>query len=108
MAIDVPGMVWKVEGGVATITLNRPEQRNAVNNQILSALQEAFVEANDNDAIKVLVFNSVGKYFSSGGDVSALKDSTGKGGSEEKARRLNFYMDRNMLPTLSEQIDKPT
>lgn len=107
--IDYPGvLLWKIENGIATITLNRPEQRNTLDFQVVAALSEAFREAAENDNIKVLVLTSTGKYFSAGGDVNHLLSESAKGGADEKARRLEFYLTRNMLPTLSEQIDKPT
>ena len=106
--MNYSGVLWKVESGIATLTLNRPEQRNTVNMETMAALSEAFREAENNDDIHVLVIASTGKFFSAGGDVSRLLDETSRGGQEEKERRLNFYMKRNMLPTMSEQIDKPT
>jgi enoyl-CoA hydratase len=46
------------EDGVATITLNQPEKRNALSNQMLSELIEAFESARDDDRVRCVVLTS--------------------------------------------------
>jgi len=57
--------------GVRTITLNRPERLNAMNGELMSAVSEAFVDANVDDATRAIVFTGAGKAFCAGDD---LKD----------------------------------
>jgi methylglutaconyl-CoA hydratase len=65
------------EGGVATITLNRPEKRNAISFDLIDDLLRAFDEAAKSDAI-VLILTGAGKAFSSGMDLENLKTLIGR------------------------------
>jgi enoyl-CoA hydratase len=55
--------------GVARVTLNRPDQRNAQNLQLLYDLTAAFDCAAQDDGIKVLILAAAGPHFSSGHDL---------------------------------------
>lgn len=46
---------YAVEGRVATLTLNRPEKRNALDAALVTALREALATAASDDAVRVLV-----------------------------------------------------
>jgi methylglutaconyl-CoA hydratase len=59
-------------GGIATITLNRPEKRNAISPEMISDLLAAFDEAEASPA-QVLILTGAGKAFCSGMDLDALK-----------------------------------
>lgn len=60
-------------GGVATLTLNRPEVHNAFDDRIIAALIDA-LEATDRDpAVRVLVLRSSGRNFSAGADLAWMK-----------------------------------
>lgn len=56
-------------GGVATLTLNRPEVYNALNDEITFELQDAWKTIAKDDAIRVVVFTGEGKAFCSGQDL---------------------------------------
>src|SRR3954471_23454449 len=58
------------EEGVATIALDQPETRNALSDELLDGLIEAFELARDDDAVRCVVLTSThDKVFSSGGDL---------------------------------------
>jgi enoyl-CoA hydratase len=60
-------------GGVATITLDHPETRNALSDALLDALIEAFERARDDDAVRCVVLTSSHeKVFSSGGNLAGF------------------------------------
>ncbi|MDF1602227.1 enoyl-CoA hydratase [Nocardioides sp. YIM 152315] len=59
----------RYEGSIAWVTLNRPEYRNAQNSAMTYALDDAFVAAVDDDAIRVIVLNGAGDHFSAGHDI---------------------------------------
>jgi len=65
------------DGGVATITLNRPEKRNAISFDLIEDLLRAFEEVAKSDAI-VLVLTGAGKAFCSGMDLDNLKALIGR------------------------------
>jgi enoyl-CoA hydratase/carnithine racemase len=61
------------DGGVATITLDHPETRNALSDELLDALIDAFERARDDDAVRCVVLTSSHeKVFSSGGNLAGF------------------------------------
>jgi methylglutaconyl-CoA hydratase len=65
------------DGGVATITLNRPEKRNAISFELIDDLLRALDEVAKSDAI-VLIVTGAGKAFCSGLDLENLKALLGR------------------------------
>ncbi len=63
--------------GVATITLNRPDKRNAISFELIDDLLRALNEVEASDAI-VLILTGAGKAFSSGMDLDSLKTLIGR------------------------------
>ena len=61
---------YKIDGRVAVITLNRPEQRNAQNAALLSQLDCAFDKAIADDDVRVILLRANGKHFSAGHDIA--------------------------------------
>ncbi|HUT47906.1 MAG TPA: enoyl-CoA hydratase/isomerase family protein [Alphaproteobacteria bacterium] len=62
---------------VRTITLNRPERLNAISNQLVIDLNDAFGEAMADDATKVIVFRGAGRAFCAGDDLKEFDDQLG-------------------------------
>lgn len=68
MSIDLDVL----EGGIAVITINRPEKRNALDAEHYQALSEAWTRVRDDDAIRVAVVTGAGdKVFSAGADLKS-------------------------------------
>ena len=61
---------FEVDGGVATITLNVPEKRNAMSPEMLEELRLALLEADDLLSVNVIVLKGAGKDFCSGYDLA--------------------------------------
>ena len=62
-------VLYRVDEGIARITLNRPEYRNAQNVAMLHALDDAMSAAASNDAVKVIILAGAGDHFSAGHDI---------------------------------------
>ena len=62
-------ILYSVEEGVATLTLNRPEVQNGFNIPVCDEIMAAIEEANQDASVKFLVINANGKVFSVGGDL---------------------------------------
>jgi 2-(1,2-epoxy-1,2-dihydrophenyl)acetyl-CoA isomerase len=60
---------WREERGVAWLTLNRPEQLNAMNREMIDRVREILVSLAHRDDIAVLVITGTGRAFSAGGDL---------------------------------------
>jgi 2-(1,2-epoxy-1,2-dihydrophenyl)acetyl-CoA isomerase len=62
---------YRVENGVATITLNRPDVYNALNDEITFEMQDAFKAVAKDEQVRVVVLTGEGKAFCSGQDLKA-------------------------------------
>lgn len=62
------------EGGVARLTLNRSDRRNALTHQMMLELEDAFVRVRDDSECRVLVLRGAGGHFCAGGDLDAMAD----------------------------------
>ncbi|MGN6608027.1 MAG: enoyl-CoA hydratase [Jatrophihabitans sp.] len=70
MSDEPSGVVtYEVRGTTAVVTMNRPEYRNAQNSAMTYALDRAFQQAVDDDAVKVIVLAGAGRHFSAGHDI---------------------------------------
>jgi 2-(1,2-epoxy-1,2-dihydrophenyl)acetyl-CoA isomerase len=74
--MDFKFISYQTNNGVATITLNRPEVYNALNDAITFELQDTLKAAAKDESVRVVVLTGEGKAFCSGQD---LKDSASKG-----------------------------
>ncbi|WP_412062750.1 enoyl-CoA hydratase/isomerase family protein [Rubrivirga sp. IMCC45206] len=62
-----------LDGPVLTLTLDRPEVRNALSADLVAALTDALAEAGRDDGIRVVVLTGTGRAFSAGADLTALQ-----------------------------------
>ncbi|HSE31949.1 MAG TPA: enoyl-CoA hydratase-related protein [Pyrinomonadaceae bacterium] len=62
-----------IDGPIARITLNRPEKKNALNDELIAELQEALRTAATNESVRVVLIAANGSDFCSGADLSALE-----------------------------------
>src|SRR5262249_23739857 len=60
------------DGNVMTLTMNRPEARNALSDAMIAALQKAFDAAAKDDALRVIILAANGPAFCSGHDLKEL------------------------------------
>lgn len=69
-------IIFEKEDSIAIITFNRPEARNAVNNQVRAEFTAAIAEVEADDDIKVLILTGRGKAFASGVDIKEFSKTT--------------------------------
>src|SRR5688572_16525762 len=68
-------VTYRVEHGVAWLTINRPEARNALNKAVREGLFDGVRRFNDDEGAKVLVLTGAGdKAFCAGGDLKEMAD----------------------------------
>src|SRR6478672_565992 len=76
------------DGGITTITLNRPEKLNALAGHMRRDLAEALEAAGSDRTVHVVVITGVGRAFCSGGDVAAMADLIERQDADEFSRLL--------------------
>jgi methylglutaconyl-CoA hydratase len=64
---------FKLEAGVATLTLNRPEVRNAFDDRMIAALTEHLHQLQQNDQVYAVVLRGEGGHFSAGADIQWMQ-----------------------------------
>jgi enoyl-CoA hydratase len=72
MAHEFEAIRYKVDGPVATVTLNRPQAANAQDTRLLDELDAAFDLADADDEVRVVVLAAEGKHFSAGHDLKQI------------------------------------
>lgn len=65
-------VLQKLEGGLLTITMNRPERKNALNSEMVAGLVEAARRAADDPEVRAILFKGAGGSFCVGGDVKSM------------------------------------
>ncbi len=65
---------YELDGGVAVITLNRPERRNALDQSAIEGLTQAFAMAQEASEVRAIVLTGAGRGFCSGADLSVFAD----------------------------------
>jgi 2-(1,2-epoxy-1,2-dihydrophenyl)acetyl-CoA isomerase len=66
-----PAVLYAAEGGVATLTMNRPQVLNALNDDLLTGLREALARAKADAAVRAVLLTGAGKGFCAGADLAA-------------------------------------
>ena len=96
MATATDLVLTSTEGGVTTVTMNRPEALNALSAGLRNRLTEAFINLAEDSATEVIVFTGNGRAFTVGLDLKEL------GGETAAATVVNKDLGKAML-----QVNKP-
>ena len=103
-SLDAEPIQYEVEDHVATIWLNRPHIRNAVNWDLLRQMADRVQEAAEDDRVRALIFRGRGGTFCAGADLNMLS-SEHLGTSRDSLKLANFSAETyNRIQTM----DKPT
>ncbi len=105
-------ILYAIDNGVATVTLNRPDKLNAITPQLFDEMRAALYAADADDAVRVIVITGAGKGFCAGADVGRLDSLLADGGaSASKASagydpviRPDFQERYTFLPSLQKPV----
>jgi 2-(1,2-epoxy-1,2-dihydrophenyl)acetyl-CoA isomerase len=78
--MDLETLIVERDGGIVTVTLNRPHKKNAATGKTWEELHAVFAEVADTDADRVLVVTGAGDAFCSGADLSDTAASSARNG----------------------------
>ncbi len=65
-------LLFEVEDGIATLTMNRPEKLNAFTNEMLAGLVAALDDCDEREDVRVVILTGAGRGFCSGGDIGGM------------------------------------
>ncbi|MDP1630355.1 MAG: enoyl-CoA hydratase-related protein [Caulobacter sp.] len=77
-------------GGVAVVTINRPDRKNAFNAEVIAALREHFDTLSDADGVRVVFLRGAGGAFSAGADLDWMRSAAGWSRDENRQDALEL------------------
>lgn len=83
-------LLTSLDGGVLTLTLNRPEKRNALDASTIARLREALAQAELEGPVRVVALRGAGKDFSAGADLAELLASADRSPEENERAALEL------------------
>ena len=99
--MDLTQTQYEVENGVAVVTLNRPDKMNAFTSIMRKELIGIFTEADQDDAVRVIVVTGAGKAFCAGADLSFGGSTFDRDVREGRKVSLNEHRDGGGQTTLA-------
>jgi 2-(1,2-epoxy-1,2-dihydrophenyl)acetyl-CoA isomerase len=101
-------LIQTVEDGIATLTLNRPEARNALTPTMLSDLAVALQRLALDASVRVVVVTGAGRAFCAGGDVKAMAAAHADGSMPSFDERVASLRARSEAARWLHEMPKPT
>ena len=103
-------LLCEIRERVATITLNRPDKRNAMSDQLTPALRQALLDLDTRSDVGCIVITGSGKSFCAGGDISAMGGRSGsaKAPLSEAGRVRDLQHKQETLTLRLFEHSKPT
>ncbi|MDA0822511.1 MAG: enoyl-CoA hydratase [Proteobacteria bacterium] len=103
-------LLCNIEDSIATITLNRPDKRNALSDVLTPALRETLLALDEDPQVRCLILTGAGSAFCAGGDISGMagtRSSALKKRTQEEATRDLLRRQESLTLRLHE-LSKPT
>jgi len=66
-------VLYERSGEIVTITINRPDQLNAISRRVYAELDDAFTKAEEDDGVKVIIVAGAGQNFGAGHDLGSAE-----------------------------------
>ncbi len=105
MTADFRVLQYQVEDFVCTITMNRPEKRNALSAELVNELIYALELAGQDESVRVVILTGAGAAFCAGGDLSQMGGGGGSEPSQIPARggfvELNLALQTTHKPIIA-------
>lgn len=89
-------LILERHGATALLTMNRPEQRNALDLELRAAFELAIAEVRDDPSIRAVVLTGAGGHFCAGGDIKTMGSGDGKRDifeGRERIRKIHRWFD---------------
>jgi enoyl-CoA hydratase len=101
--MEYENIIYSVEGGIATIKLNRPKALNALNSEINRDIMSAINEVKADPSVRVLIMTGSEKAFAAGADVKEMAEATPRYAKEfcGLAIDINNILESLPIPTIA-------
>jgi len=99
-----PAVLYEVRDYVATITLNRPENRNSMTEDVLEGVASAVAEVRGDPEVRCVIITGKGRSFSAGADFRSQVQRAGSGERELLPNERSFAMYQPFLSVLSIEV----
>ena len=97
-------LIYDVNNGVATITLNRPDAANALNLTMARELSDVAIECDESGEVRAVVIRGTGKMFCAGGDLSVFADAGDKAAAVVKQMAGDLHMGISRLTRMNAPV----
>lgn len=97
----------KLTGSLLWITLDNPEQSNAISLEMVDSLTRVIKHADFDPTVRVIVMKGAGSSFCAGGDVKAMQNKTGMFAGESNELRMRYIHGIQQIPKCIEELSKP-
>jgi len=98
-------LIETIEGGVATLTFNRPDRMNALSTPIMEELLQGLPRLAGDPAVRVVVLTGAGRAFCAGGDVKSMAEGGERRSEAEATAHLRSRME---VSRILHELPKPT
>lgn len=106
-APDFAHLKVALKGHQLWITLNNPEQSNAISYEMTDSLVAVLKYADFDPEVRVIVITGAGKNFCAGGDVKAMENKTGMFQGEANELRMRYMHGIQQIPKCMEELSTP-
>lgn len=97
-----------VEDGIALLTMNRPEVRNAIDEAMIEGFEQAVQRVNGDDSIRVVILTGAGSAFCAGGNVKDMQSRSNIFGGSPAQIRSNYQRHIQRIPLALHDLRVPS
>ena len=103
-------IIYKIKDNIATVTINRPDKMNSLNDDVTNEIREAMYAAGDDKRVQVIVLTGAGRAFCAGGDITGFGNidpkelPTKPSGLFDMNRRPDYQSRHVYFPAISKPI----
>ena len=101
--MDFENIKYEVKDNICYVTLNRPDKYNALSIALINELRKAFIEADRDENVRVLIITGEGKAFAAGADIAEFQDMTALDASRfsKRGQHVLYMLEKLKKPSIA-------
>lgn len=101
-------LLWDADDGVVTLTMNRPNERNALGEELqFAAFEAAISRANADPSVRAVILTGAGAAFCAGGNLKDMLGKTGMFGGDSMEIRRRYRAGIHRIPLAIDRLEVP-